>query len=289
MKDFSRRPGDPQRSAKPMRFWRISRPDYESDYKDSYVNGSLDHPYGLPGVKCDVCGATWGGSRILPFQCPESLRRHKNITSRWPISRHEHEQLQRELVTSLPIDGPPFVAFRPGDSFQPCFLDAPSRPRADFLWSSIGSLVVSERVSAALVRYWPDDVIACPVTLRKIGKRNAKLTPPIPSTGEPEDMLEEVPISRNVSEVGPYFEILIQKESGYPPGGIPDTACVGCGRANVNDSTRQLRMVSGMWRGDHVFFLATTLHVLVSDDVRNRLASMRLTNVRFLEVETTAH
>lgn len=86
-----------------MRFWRIRESlEHVSDYKHSYVNGSLEHPYGLPGVNCDVCGDTWGGSRILPFECPESFRRHKNITERWPISRAEHETLQKNLMDPYP-------------------------------------------------------------------------------------------------------------------------------------------------------------------------------------------
>jgi hypothetical protein len=43
-------------------------PDYGSDYRYSYINGSLEHRFGLPGVDCDVCGQTWGGSRVLPYE-----------------------------------------------------------------------------------------------------------------------------------------------------------------------------------------------------------------------------
>ena len=269
-----------------MRFWRIKSPDYESDYKHSYINGSLDHPFGLPGVVCDVCGNTWGGSRILPYDCPAAFHRHKNITERWPITRKEHAALQTELLRVLPVNGKPFSALRPGDDFQPSFLDVPSRPRADFLWPSLGSLVVSERIKNALVESWPNDVIACPVGLRKIGKREARLAPPIPSTGEPEDMIHEVTLSTDVSQIGPYFEILIQKESAYPPGGTPLSTCAGCGRPNVDNSTRRLQMTSQMWKGDHVFFLATTLHVVIMNEVREQLKTIRPTNVQFEELKT---
>jgi len=267
-----------------MKFWRISQPECNSDYKHSYVNGSLEHPYGLPGVECELCGATWGGSRNLPFQCPESLRHHKNFIERWPVTRREHELLQHTLAAALRENEHSFGEFRPGDSLQPCFLDVPSLPRADFLWSSIRSLVVSERIRATLVGSWPDDVIACPVTLRKIGRREANLSPPIPSTGEPEDIIDEVPLCHDVSPVGPYFEILVQKESDYPPGGTPVTTCLGCGRPTIDASTRQIRMTPEMWKGDDIFFLATTLHVIVSDDVYKRLATLHPTNVRFVDM-----
>ena len=264
-----------------MRFWRIESPEYDSDYKHTYVNGSLEHPYGLPGVECDVCGDTWGGSRILPFECPESFRHHEKINNRWPISRAEHEALQKELMAILPIQGNPFFGLRPGDDFQPCFLDVPSRPRADFLWSSIGSLLVSERIKNALVEFCPSDIAVCPVTSRKIGKREAKLPPPIPSTGEPEDMIDEVPILRDTSEIAPYFEVLILKESEYPPGGTPTRVCPGCRRPDVDSSTRVLRMTPEMWKGHNIFFLATTLYVVITDKLRERLVRHRPTNVFF--------
>jgi hypothetical protein len=43
-----------------MQFWRIFNPDYESDYQHSYINGGLEHPFGMPGIECDVCHQTWG-------------------------------------------------------------------------------------------------------------------------------------------------------------------------------------------------------------------------------------
>jgi hypothetical protein len=178
-----------------MKFWKITSPENLSDYKASYINGGLEHPFGLPGVNCDVCGATWGGSRILAHDCPPNFQNHKYVTERWPISRQEHEALQKDLMQELSIQGQPFSALRPGDSFQPCYLDVPSRPLSDFLWSSLGSLVVSERIKNILGKECQDDISACPVILRKVGERDAMLEPPMPSTGEPEDIIDEVPLS----------------------------------------------------------------------------------------------
>jgi hypothetical protein len=267
-----------------MRFWRINSPEYESDYKDSYVNGSLEHPFGLPGVNCDVCGKMWGGSRILPFNCPESFHSHKNITNRWPIAPAEHEALQKSLMAVLPINGDPFVCLRPGDDFQPCFLDVPSRPRADFLWASLGSLIVSERIKDILVETCPSDISACPVSLRKIGKREAKLPSPTPSTGEPEDIINEVPMLKATSEIGPYFEMVILKESAYPPGGTPKRICPRCKRPDVDNSTRELRMTPEMWKGDKIFLLATTLYVVITDELRERISRHCPTNVVLEEI-----
>jgi hypothetical protein len=271
-------------SEKKMKFWRVRSPEYDSDYRHSYINGGLEHPFGLPGVICDVCGDTWGGSRILPFECPEQFRSHKNIIDGWPISVAEHIALQKDLMAVLPVKGESFVALCPGDDFQPCYLDVPSRPRADFLWSSCGALIVSERIKNTLVDCCPDDVAVCPVTLRKIGKREANLPPPMPSTGEPEDIINEVPIIRATSGIGPYFEVVVLKESGCPWDDISIDVCPVCRRPDLNCVSRNFRMVPKMWKGDSLFFLATTLHVIVTEEVRKRLAQHCPTNVVFEEV-----
>jgi hypothetical protein len=266
-----------------MKFWRMKRPEYDSDYRDSYVNGSLEHPFGLPCVKCEVCGNTWGGSRILPLDCPTAFRAHPQITKPGAIPRGEHEALQRALMASLAISGEPFVDLCPGDEFQPCFLDVPSTPRADFLWPSIGSFVVSARIKDTLVAACPEDIAACPVTLRRIGKREAKLPPPMPSTGEPEDIIDEVPLLKNTENIGPYFEIILRKESGYHPAGTRPIICPGCKRPDVISSPMRLRMTPEKWKGDSIFFLSTTLWVMVTEELRQRIAVHHPTNVVFEE------
>jgi hypothetical protein len=262
------------------KFWRIHHSNYSSDYQYSYINGSLEHPFGLPGVRCDICGATWGGSRILAQECPPKFRRHKNLLERWPIPRADHAKLQREIMTAINIDAEPFVGLRPGDTFQPCFLDVPSRPRADFLWPSLGSFVVSDRVRILLLSACGDDIAACQVTLRKIGKRNAKLPPPMPSTGEPEDIINEVPLLDDPSVGGGYWEILVQHESGFPPGGTPISVCSVCKRPTIGPN-REFRMTPEMWNGQAIFFLATTLYVIVTDGLKETIESLHPTNVIF--------
>jgi hypothetical protein len=264
-------------------FWRLDHPDYDSDYRYSYINGSLGHPFGLPGVCCDVCGATSGGVRILAQECPPQFREHKNLRERWPIPRTDHARLQGELMTALGINGEPFVDLRPGDGFQPCFLDVPSRPRADFLWSGLGSFLVTDRVRDLLLRLAVNDIAVCPVTLRKIGKREAKLVPPMPSTGEPEDIINEVPLLDDPSQVGSYWEVVVKHESGFPPGGTPKSVCSGCRRQKIGPN-RRFRMTPKMWKGQSIFFMATTVQVIITDDLKLAIESLRPTNVIFKPV-----
>jgi hypothetical protein len=128
-----------------MKYWRLTSPGYGSDYKDTYVNGQLTHPFSLPGVRCDICRQTWSGWRYLPYDCPAKLSSHPNIVTPGVISRRDHIVLQRAILEELGLEGEPFEALRPGDQFQPSYLDVPSRPRADFLWPALGPPVVSER------------------------------------------------------------------------------------------------------------------------------------------------
>jgi len=265
-----------------MHFWRLNHPDYESEYKLYYINGSLVHPYGLPGVRCGVCHQTWGGSRILPFECPVSLRRHRHLNERWPVSLEEHRALQLEVQSELRKVGVVASRLYPGDDFQPCYLDIPSIPRADFIWACLGSVVISQRIRTLLESLRVEHVSYYPVTLREVGTWGTSRIPPRPLSGEPEDVINEVvpPLSRTDS-IGPYFELVVQTESGRAPGAEPDSICGGCGRETYPDKADRLVMRESMWKGADIFFLASTLWIVVTDRVRGSLLELGATNVQF--------
>jgi hypothetical protein len=268
----------------PPTFWRLDHPDYESDYADTFINGALDHPFFLPGVECPVCKQTWGGSRILPYQCPESLQRRKEIRNSWPIPLAEHKKLQAEVLTTLRSQGVEIDSLKPGDALQPCYLDIPSRPHADFLWCSIGSVIVSHRIKDLFEKRAIAEVAFAKVELRKVGKREAKLPPPIPASGEPEDLINEAPLLSDTSTIDHYYELIVLNESGYPPGGKPKSICSGCGRPDVDVRKRRIVMTPEMWKGDKIFFLATTLHIIVTNELKELLERNNPTNLVFKEI-----
>ena len=80
----------------PMQFWKMTEPSDSSDYEHSYVNGELEHPFGLPGVDCDVCRQTWGGLAGYPSECPEPLRKRKHLRDGWPVKLREHLAMQQK-------------------------------------------------------------------------------------------------------------------------------------------------------------------------------------------------
>ena len=102
--------------------------------------------------------------------------------------------------------------------------------------------------------------------------------------GRTERYIDQVPILKDTSTVGPYFEVLILNDSGYPPGGTPKGVCVGCGRQQIDSSARELRMTPDMWQGQNIFLLATTLYVVITNELREHLTRERPTNVIFEEI-----
>ena len=171
--------------------------------------------------------------------------------------------------------------FRPGDVYQPCYLDIPSRPRADFIWGCLGSAVISERVRQRFESLNLASVSYSPVTLRKVGKKEARLPAPIPSTGEPEDIIQQVPLLTRTDAISPFFELVIQSESKHAPAALPLSVCSACGRETFPKTDARFVMVDSMWNGADIFFRANTLDIVVTDRVRQTLHSLGATNVRF--------
>ncbi len=267
-----------------MEFWLLTSPNYKSDYEYEYINGSLEHPFGLPGVICDVCGATWGGGRVLPIDCPATLRDRELLHNRWPIGLTQYRNLQREVEEEFIKIGVSIGKLQPGDEFQPAYLDIPSKPQSDFLWSHLGTIVVSLRIRQVFEALNIQDVAFSEVKFRKVGANPPKLPPPMPSTGEPEDIIGEVPLLTRTDTINPYYELVILSKSGYPPGGQPLSICTGCGRETIDHNTRQLVMLPSMWTGTDIFFMATTLYIVITERVKRRLTEVRATNADYVKL-----
>ena len=271
----------------PAPFWRLQQPDSDSDYADTYVNGTLDHPFALPGVKCERCGQTWGGTAILPYELPLELQSLRQLRNGGPISGREHAALRSRVLEALRATGAAIAELRVGAIFQPGFLDVPSRPEADFLWSGLGSVVVSERVRDTMVRAAVSGCEFVRVIPRKIGRRRATRRAPIPRGGEPEDLLAWVAQVRDPSGIPPYYELVVTAESKHPPGARPESTCELCGRETYDADARTLVMEPHMWNGQDVFFLATTLWIIITDRVKALLEPLRPTNVSFGKMPST--
>lgn len=264
-----------------MKFWRIEATRYDSDYKSSFINGSIEHPYNLPFVDCETCRQRFLSDHTLPYECPPSLR--KKLTDPEGVTIEEFEKLAEPVRKEVQKLGVRKDLVQPRSFLLPSFLDIPSKPEADFLWPSFSPLV-TERVRRKLESLKIREIAFGEVTLRKVGKKSPKLPPPIPSTGEPEDIISEVPTTTFPTTRQRYFELCVYGRSGPPPGRELKSACSTCGNKDFNWSRdKELVMTESMWTGLDIFVLETTAIILVTDKLKQELQKLRPTNVEFVE------
>jgi len=262
-----------------VRFFRMQPPEYSSDSQNLAINGNLEYVYRFPGVSCNACNATYGGSRILALEAPPQIQNDPRFRSRWPVSEQEHAAMQQEVASYLDADCAAFETFKPGDNFQPAYYDSQAVPNTDFLWPNIRSFVVSERMKRIVFDELVGDVEIVPIRPRKIGKRNGTALPAALDSGHPEN---EIHAPETLIE--PYYQILVRSASDYPKGGAPISVCPVCKHEAFNDEKRELVMHEEMWRGQPIFLLRTTLYVIVTEALAEKIQKAGATNVDFAPV-----
>jgi Protein of unknown function (Gmx_para_CXXCG) len=263
------------------KFWRMCEPEYESDYDCTFINGSLDHPYGLPGVACTTCGETWGGCRVLPIVCPTVLRALPELADASPIPAEQHRELRSRVRSQIVAELGRCPDLAPGDSLQPSLLEVPSTPEADFLWASFGSTVISDRVRPLFEQLGPDTASVTPLQSQRFGSGRPTLPAPIPESGEPDDLLSDIELVE--SPLPRYAELVVSAESGLPHGVQRRPPCPACGRAEL-DGSRELAVYDDMAPSRPLFCLATTLWIIVTDAFKRDLERLEPANVSFLSV-----
>lgn len=266
------------------RYWSLDCPD-TSDYASSFVNGCGRQAFGLPGIRCSVCNQTWGGARVLTCVCPPEWRSHPLLSNRRPIDDVKHRALCAQVETALASAGVLAPPLMPGDSFQPLEVEFPSRPRCDFLWPTCGTAVVAPRVKALFEQHAITGVAFCPAEIIRVGKLEPTDPFPMPESGEPEDILHEVEWEPEPSRFGPFYQMVPTSESGPPPGAEITQRCPGCGREEYDSAKRELALTPEMLPGTDVFYLATTLWIIVNQRTRDLVLDHGLSNVGFKEME----
>lgn len=264
---------------KPMDFWQPEGTRYVSDYKSSFVNGLIEYPYKLPDVRCKVCREYMGQGSVLPYRCPIGER--GRFSDPADVTLAEFNRIARKVKVAIEKQGLNGSWVQPGSVLQPAFLDIASKPAADFLWPGLDALV-SPRIRAKLESLKLPDIAFAEVTLRKVGQKSAKLPPPIPSTGEPEDIVDEVPTVNFPKTGRRYFELCVYGRSAPPPGRELLSVCSTCGGKTFNWTRGgKLIMTESMWTGEDIFVLETTAIILITDTLKQELQKLRPTNVEF--------
>lgn len=289
-----------------MNFWELLEPP-GSDYRHMQVSGKLAHPFHLPAAECEACGQHVSTlDTVLPYECPTTLRQHPLLTDHDAVvSLKEFRKLEKQFMAEFGIRNLREPKLTPGACLQPAVLNVPAVPKADFLWSNLwsglSSIVVSGRVHQVFLAQAKAAVALCPVTLGKVGKASASSAPRIPRSGEPEDMMDTYP-ARETAGIGPYYQLLVIAQSGYPPGTEPGPSCPSCGEALEQDwkaensmarqrSRRQqeawdkltTKDLEAAWNGDAIFRLAGRGSVLVANPLKVQLEEMGATNLSFRE------
>lgn len=93
-----------------------------------------------------------------------------------------------------------------------------------------------------------------------------------------------MPLLKDTSGIGSYYQIIPLNESDYPRDHPAKSTCLGCRRIDSEivypwDSGGRFRMSDDIWNGQSIFYLGGTLHVVVTDEVKESLLRMSPTNV----------
>jgi hypothetical protein len=276
-----------------MKFWEIDEP-FGSDYRHVQVSGKLEHPYRLPMADCEKCGASVSCyyDVVLPFECPASFRKNRLLTDEDArVTVKDFKKLAKAIASELPKSATSRLA--PQACFQPGFLDVPSTPKDDFLWSDLwsglSSKVVSERVQRAIEKVSITGIEFYPVTPRRIGKRSPKTTPRIPASGEPEDMMNDFKGAKNLPSMPPYYQLLVSAEADYPSGAEPHSMCDLCGEEkDANWKAKDTawknltpELIASLSKGLNLFRIPQRGTVFVTDTLKEALEQLGATNVCF--------
>lgn len=203
------------------------------------------------------------------------------------LFREDHARLRQELLELANVKGELFFDAHLGTDLR-LFFSIFHRDHVPIsygllvgCWSQVGFAIY-------LSMFARDDLVTFAVILRKVGKRNAKLPAPIPISREPKDIINEAPLLDDPSKIGPYYEVIPRYASGEPPDRIIVSECRTCRRVKtkvvVQTERRKLRMAEDTWRGQSIFYLGGTLHIVVADSVKNALQSARHSNLQLTEV-----
>lgn len=258
--------------------WFLRSPPDADDYQNAYVNGEVEYRYRLPGTDCRDCSRPVGTYNVLPFACPEDLRTEKPLTQ-GRISPEAYDVLRERIAGRLTPEQRDYL--EPGAAFMPGLLDIPSEPSADFLWAELGGPLVSERVRAAMAAFWAEDVYFTEISYRKVGRRSAKARAPIPESGEPEDIIRAVRSRVSPAGLPSYSRLNVRHQSQWPADAENSPVCPGCRRPRHPIRTARPEMTASMWRGHSLFYLASTLHLVVTSWVRDALHAIEASNVSF--------
>jgi hypothetical protein len=268
-----------------MKFYLLHQPVSDDNFLDRMLNGTGDYKFCMPGIICPSCGPT-GGIRVIPHELPLRYRRQRKFTQFCHLEIDQFARLATEVSQAIFDETGDTISLLPGDMFVPAVLNLPTLPMVDFLWN-LPQVYVSERVRAALSKAPELGVVFKRVKLENVGKdtysdqwvRPQKLQ-------EEDDVMRHVRKLGDISKVTPYFELVITSESKTVAGpSPPPEACPYCSIVRYDLGTRQYEFKPEMWSGRHIFYLRSTLRIVISEQMKNLFELENFSNINIIEFD----
>lgn len=266
-----------------MKFYVLGQPESRSDYADIWINGMGRTLCGFPGMECSVCGESAPlNERIWPHRLPERLENDPRMRSFWPIPEADHLALRAEVQDAMNAAYPGMAQLQGGERFPPIEWVVPSRPESDFFWGLLEGPIVSARVADAMPDAGVTGIAFSPVDDVRCGIGPASREPPIPESGEPEDLVEW---ANSKPEPGQQFFVMeVASEGNYTVNMREQTLCPACGRREVERSGDWHVWEDSIWNGQDVFHFPTTQWIIVTEKVANLLSVLNVDNVSLREI-----
>lgn len=261
-----------------MRFYILREPSNCSDYEFVWVNGEGGQDVLMPGVDCSVCGNTRGlEGGLLPYRLPAALEKELHELDGWPISETEHRALRERVERGLRELHPDMPPMPPGPSFPPIGWMVPSRPDGDLFWGA--GLVVSARLARALEAIDASGFALIPIDTVMVGEGSPADRPPIPTSGEPDDLVDLA--TRRLAEGEPYFVLSVLTEGSLNSRMQKQPACEGCGYAEVKRGSVWEDWEiweDSIWPGTDTFHFPTTNYVVITERIAKVLDDLNVGN-----------
>ena len=262
-----------------MKTWRLKEPEYDNDAQaelgNIINNGGSYSRYNVPGIDCSICTA-WGSSVLSDEEVPvEILQKLRLNDSTPPLNPSDFSKLQLQIIQRMNSVGFHFTTEKlvPGLVFSPLILDIPEPPDFDILWRGT-YLLISGKARSILSQFNDGSSFFCRAQYGIVGKWFPKEL----SQDKVEEIIDVEDALSHVSEFYPadtplnYYGLGIRSRI-YPESFVPNTVCKECGRFFWQHETQLVN--------PHIFYIGDTLHIGVSDNLKNALEFGGITNASF--------
>lgn len=231
----------------PKRFFEL--------WPDDRIGGNLEarHRWGLPGVRCTVCGVTWANTGIAyPTVDLSGLVNASEYERQWPVPWEVFEERRSQIVNLLPAGAPA----PPGTELGP-LIGKGAGTFGDFAWQGSWTVLMRDE---ALERLW-----------------NAKLSGPQRARAELTGRSVPKLIELQIEPQGCLSERCLSGRSDPP--------CAVCGRLAITRPAVVVLDASSVGPEIDVFRLRDlTTMIVVTDRVADRIDTLGLTGAVLREI-----